>query len=128
VQPPPNPRTCRPGETIEEVNRRVLGTATTDSVQRQRQKEDAGEADYEAEETLVASVRLDPSEEIPEDRVTDESTARARSRKQPLYRVQTSNHAWLTHDPDAGFRSWAGTASTTSGLWTTSPVSPCSDS
>jgi hypothetical protein len=41
----------REGETIEEVNRRMLGTATTDSVQRQRQREDAGESQDMAEET-----------------------------------------------------------------------------
>jgi hypothetical protein len=30
----------------------------------------------------------------------------ARNRKLPLYRVTTSNHKWLTHDPDAGFRTY----------------------
>jgi hypothetical protein len=97
----------RPGETIEEVNRRVLGTATTDSVQRQRQKEDAGEADYEAEEAHLSSVRLDPSAGIAPDVVAGgPSTGCARNRKQPLYSVETSKHVWQTHDPDAGFRSY----------------------
>ena len=98
----------REGETAEEVNRRVLGVATTESAQRRRQLEDSGEVEDEAEETVLAARRVDSAGDgLPS--AGDDGTSspsQASSRMRPLYRVRTSNHWWLTHDPDAGFRSY----------------------
>jgi hypothetical protein len=98
----------RDGETIEEVNRRMIGPATTDSVQRQRQREDAGESQDVAEETPLSQQRVE-SPPLDGDLANSDETpngSRARNRKLPLYRVTTSKHKWLTHDPDAGFRTY----------------------
>jgi hypothetical protein len=89
----------REGETMEEVNHRMLGKATTDSVQRQRQREDAGESSDLAEEAPLSRHRV-------ESPPPDGGHARGRNRKLPLYSVTTSKHKWLTHDPDAGFRTY----------------------
>jgi hypothetical protein len=81
------------GETVEDVNERVLGRSTTATAQKRRQEEDAGEVTGEAEETAISSEPASPK-------------AANSSRGPALRRVRTSNHSWLTHDPDAGFRSY----------------------
>ncbi len=81
----------RDGETIGDVNRRVLGV-TAESAQKWRQQEDAGDVPAESDESARAVERTNHP--------TD-----GRGRR-PLYRVETSKHRWLTHDPEAGFRSY----------------------
>jgi len=98
----------RDGETSADVNDRIQGRAATDAAQRRRQQEDAGETEDRAEEELVESRPVKPSSG---DRLAVDSdpTAAGSSgapRKRAQYRIRTSNHSWLTHDPDAGFRSY----------------------
>lgn len=93
----------REGESVDDVNERVLGRASTEAAQRRRQLEDAGEADGEAEETVLGSVRAPGEPGSSAEGSTSSASASSRGR---LFRVRTSNHSWLTHDPDAGFRSY----------------------
>jgi len=97
----------REGETAEDVNRRVLGRATTEAAQQRRQQEDAREVESKAEEIVLASER---AEQARGSLASSPNRAMARSsgasKHRPLHRVKTSNHNWLTHDPDAGFRSY----------------------
>jgi hypothetical protein len=94
----------REGETAADVNKRVLGKTTTETAQRRRHQEDAGEVEDEAEEMPLG----EPTSIDNPQPYTNDATAPPRhaSRKRPLYRVQTSRHIWSTHDPDAGFRSY----------------------
>ena len=97
----------REGETAEDVNKRVLGKATTESAQRRRQQEDAGDAADAAEETPVDAQRIDsPKDGHVYSNVDDTPAPQQPSRKRQRHRVRTSRHTWQTHDPDAGFRSY----------------------
>ena len=97
----------REGETAADVNKRVLRKSTTESAQRRRHQEDAGDVEDEADETPLDSRRIDPTSDNPRSDTDDAATLpQHASRKRPLYRVQTSRHIWSTHDPDAGFRSY----------------------
>jgi hypothetical protein len=93
----------REGETADEVNMRVFGRATTEAAQRRRQQEDAGEVEGEAEETVLAFERTGC---VRSGLASSARAASDSSERRPLHRVKTSNHHWLTHDPDAGFRSY----------------------
>jgi hypothetical protein len=98
----------REGETAADVNRRRFGRASTEAAQRRRQEEDAGEVEGEAEETVLSSEPAARKSGAPSPAEghgaapPPESSGHLR----PLYRQRTSNHSYLTHDPDAGFRSY----------------------
>jgi hypothetical protein len=99
----------REGETAEDVNKRVVPRASTELAQKRRQQEDAGEVAGDAEEVVLAvhSVHRAVSD-VPSANDDDETTAAASgpSKRRPLHRIRTSRHSWLSHDPDAGFRTY----------------------
>ena len=82
----------RDGETAADVNKRMRGKADLQAVQKRRHQEDAGEITDTAEEQTLERSPATASDGIEGGR--------------QKHRVRTSNHTWLTHDPDAGFRTY----------------------
>jgi len=88
--------------------REQFGRASIEAAQRRRQEEDAGEVEGEAEERVLSSEPMDRESGAPSSAKGDsaEPPRASSAQPRPLYRQRMSNHAYLTHDPDAGFRSY----------------------
>lgn len=94
----------RPGEDAESLAGPVT-RVPAEVAAKWRQAADRGMATYE-------EIPLEP---VPEREADPPAASSASTRRRPRRRIRTANHSWLTHDPDAGVRSYRSKTGIASG-------------